>query len=119
MKRAHIEIDAIAIITNTQRMIAPTYSFENPFISYSDFCPPHAIIEMPEKETKMAIISILLTSSFKINEDRTATANGEVDMITVPIERGRILNTYVSNVYAIFPVMHLIARGSSISCVIP
>ena len=46
----------------------------------------------------IAIISTRVTPSFKKIFAKSTTTNGEVDKITVPIESGSILKTYVSAV---------------------
>ena len=74
---------------------------------------------MPTNETKIALMSILEMASFRKMWDIMATAKGDVAIITVPIDRGRILNEYVIIKKPTLPRKHLKNKGSNISRVIP
>ena len=51
------------------------------------------MIAIPVNETITAIMSTRVIFSAKIIRDRTATAKGAVEIMTVPIDKGSILNT--------------------------
>jgi hypothetical protein len=79
------------------------------FYSYDE--APTAIIKIPVNDAIIAIMFGRVISSARISRERIATANGEVEMITVPIDKGSLLNTYVRLMKARFPTIHRIAKG--------
>ena len=92
MYRAVIATVATAIIAPRLVSNASMYSVVETLLLFSLFCPPNAKIIMPTNETKIALMSILEMASFRKMWDIMATAKGDVAIITVPIDRGRILN---------------------------